>query len=528
MPAQRPAARHRRGPRGASRRSTLARPAGGRAHARRPSCSTPRTTRQGHGATAEALGEAFAFSRLVGVVAVMADKDVRGILGGVRAGRSTRSWSPQNSSPRAMPADDLAALAVDVFGDDRVEVEPRLDDAWRPRSRSPRRARTSSAAPACWSPARSSPSARRAPSLAPAADPADHPSPDDPPPPPGGLSSGAEAVPNVPGGVGPARNGVCGGGNVERSAARRWEWLSVARSRRRRTAGDHRCSCRWRSRRSGTMGSAGSRPCCSCWPSALFIPAGAAPRSGSSWPASCSCPHRTGALVPAMASGVCRRRSWPYRSGSGRRAPAPAARPPRLSDRSRRPPTSRTPTPAKSYRTDVFRDTERTLVLIKPDGVARGLVGEVISRIERKGLRLAALELRTLTAEVAETHYAEHRERPFFACSTSSSPAARSSPRGRGPPGDRGVPPAGRRHDPVKAAPAASAATSPSRRSTTSCTAPTRPSRPSARSSCSSPTSEPEPARSQAPAAAGGPARAPAAGKSRSPLPAARAGGPSR
>jgi nucleoside-diphosphate kinase len=58
--------------------------------------------------------------------------------------------------------------------------------------------------------------------------------------------------------------------------------------------------------------------------------------------------------------------------------------------------------------------TDRTLVLIKPDGVARGLVGEVISRLEAKGLRLVAAELRTLTREVAETHYAEHSERPFF------------------------------------------------------------------------------------------------------------------
>lgn len=57
---------------------------------------------------------------------------------------------------------------------------------------------------------------------------------------------------------------------------------------------------------------------------------------------------------------------------------------------------------------------ERTLVLVKPDGVSRGLVGQVIGRIEAKGLRLAALELRTLTVEVAETHYAEHREKPFF------------------------------------------------------------------------------------------------------------------
>ena len=58
--------------------------------------------------------------------------------------------------------------------------------------------------------------------------------------------------------------------------------------------------------------------------------------------------------------------------------------------------------------------TERSLVLVKPDGVARGLVGEVITRLERKGLRLLAAELRTLPREVAETHYAEHSERPFF------------------------------------------------------------------------------------------------------------------
>jgi nucleoside-diphosphate kinase len=59
-------------------------------------------------------------------------------------------------------------------------------------------------------------------------------------------------------------------------------------------------------------------------------------------------------------------------------------------------------------------DIERTLVLVKPDGVARGLVGEVIARIERKGLRLVALDLRTLTLDTARTHYAEHAEKPFF------------------------------------------------------------------------------------------------------------------
>ena len=58
--------------------------------------------------------------------------------------------------------------------------------------------------------------------------------------------------------------------------------------------------------------------------------------------------------------------------------------------------------------------TERTLVLVKPDGVRRGLAGEVVGRLERKGLTLVALELRTLDRATAEEHYAEHRERPFF------------------------------------------------------------------------------------------------------------------
>lgn len=58
--------------------------------------------------------------------------------------------------------------------------------------------------------------------------------------------------------------------------------------------------------------------------------------------------------------------------------------------------------------------TERTLVLIKPDGVARRLIGEVISRIERKGLTIAALELRNVSRELAGQHYAEHDGKPFF------------------------------------------------------------------------------------------------------------------
>jgi nucleoside-diphosphate kinase len=54
------------------------------------------------------------------------------------------------------------------------------------------------------------------------------------------------------------------------------------------------------------------------------------------------------------------------------------------------------------------------LILIKPDGVARGYVGEVLNRIERKGLTIAALELKQVTEEVAAAHYAEHAEKPFY------------------------------------------------------------------------------------------------------------------
>ena len=57
---------------------------------------------------------------------------------------------------------------------------------------------------------------------------------------------------------------------------------------------------------------------------------------------------------------------------------------------------------------------ERTLVLCKPDAVARGLVGEVVGRLERKGFRLVAMELRTLDETTAKQHYAEHEGKPFF------------------------------------------------------------------------------------------------------------------
>jgi nucleoside-diphosphate kinase len=58
--------------------------------------------------------------------------------------------------------------------------------------------------------------------------------------------------------------------------------------------------------------------------------------------------------------------------------------------------------------------TEQTLVLIKPDGVARALVGEIIARIERKGLCLVALQMRTIDDALARRHYEEHVGKPFF------------------------------------------------------------------------------------------------------------------
>jgi nucleoside-diphosphate kinase len=57
---------------------------------------------------------------------------------------------------------------------------------------------------------------------------------------------------------------------------------------------------------------------------------------------------------------------------------------------------------------------EQTLILVKPDAFARGLTGEIIARFERKGLRIAALKHLMTPRDLAETHYDEHKERPFF------------------------------------------------------------------------------------------------------------------
>ena len=58
--------------------------------------------------------------------------------------------------------------------------------------------------------------------------------------------------------------------------------------------------------------------------------------------------------------------------------------------------------------------SENTFVMVKPDGVARGLVGEVIGRLERKGLKLTRIRMLTIDEDLARRHYAEHVERPFF------------------------------------------------------------------------------------------------------------------
>jgi nucleoside-diphosphate kinase len=58
--------------------------------------------------------------------------------------------------------------------------------------------------------------------------------------------------------------------------------------------------------------------------------------------------------------------------------------------------------------------TERTLVLVKPDGVRRGLTGEVLRRVEAKGYRIVALELRAASRDLLEQHYAEHVGKPFY------------------------------------------------------------------------------------------------------------------
>ena len=108
----------------------------------------------GMAATVDAIKESFDFTRLIGVVGCVAGKDVAGMLAALED-VCAELVVTQNSSPRAMPADELGALAVDVFGADRVSVSPRAGRGHRRRRSSwPRPVRTTPwAAPACWSPA---------------------------------------------------------------------------------------------------------------------------------------------------------------------------------------------------------------------------------------------------------------------------------------------------------------------------------------------------------------------------------------
>lgn len=63
---------------------------------------------------------------------------------------------------------------------------------------------------------------------------------------------------------------------------------------------------------------------------------------------------------------------------------------------------------------EIIMERERTLVMVKPDGIQRGLAGEIISRIERKGLKLVALKMMRMEKALAEKHYAVHYGKPFY------------------------------------------------------------------------------------------------------------------
>lgn len=96
----------------------------------------------------------------------------------------------------------------------------------------------------------------------------------------------------------------------------------------------------------------------------------------------------------------------------------------------------------------------RTLILVKPDAFERALTGEVIARFERKGLRIASLKSLTATEEIANQHYAEHKEKPFFGRAGQlhhRRPVGRDRLRGRR--SGEGGPSADRRHQPGRGRP---------------------------------------------------------------------------
>ena len=94
---------------------------------------------------------------------------------------------------------------------------------------------------------------------------------------------------------------------------------------------------------------------------------------------------------------------------------------------------------------------DRTLILVKPDAFERGLTGEILARFERKGLRIVAMKHMTVERALAEQHYAEHSERPFFGELVdfiTGGPLVAA--RARGPRGRDRRPPGHRRHEPAR------------------------------------------------------------------------------
>ena len=126
---------------------------------------------------------------------------------------------------------------------------------------------------------------------------------------------------------------------------------------------------------------------------------------------------------------------------------------------------------------------DRTFVIIKPDAVERGLAGEIIARFERKGLRIVAMDLRTIDAETAGRHYAEHEGKPFYPellDFIGRSPADHAGARGPGGHVEGGAHADGRHQPPRVGARARSGATSACcspRTWSTAATAPSRPTR---------------------------------------------------
>jgi nucleoside-diphosphate kinase len=125
-------------------------------------------------------------------------------------------------------------------------------------------------------------------------------------------------------------------------------------------------------------------------------------------------------LPPTRMAALPERHRSPLRGRGARsappalRSPVPAQDAPKTSSET---PRARLRDPSRSALTrpsNAKEPMDRTLILVKPDAFARSLTGEIIARFERKGLRIVALRQLTMERELAERHYAEHAERPFF------------------------------------------------------------------------------------------------------------------